>query len=405
MTERLYYTDAYLRMFDSAIVERLTVDGRAAVVLSRTALYAGGGGQPCDVGVIDGVAVVEVYTRETDGAVVHVLAGEIDAQRQTVTAEVDWARRFDMMQQHTGQHILTRAIIALFNVDTVGFHLTADNLTIDLNAAALSDAQIAQAETYANAVIVSNRAVSVRFMTEEALQDVRMRRLPEKIYTEKVRIIDIADFDVNACGGTHVAHTGEVGVLKITQVERKGGKVRVRFCCGGRALREFQHNSEIVRQLTQALTCAPQDVLSVVKNTSAELHEAKKLLKGFRQEFVQDLAKKMLAAVAADGDKTILYVRAGDLLFDADAARQLAMLVTQTAQVRILVGLTGEKAHLVYARHAQAQGDMNRLLQQTLATVGGRGGGKPDMAQGGGTAVTLEQMQAALTAARAAVDV
>jgi alanyl-tRNA synthetase len=112
-----------------------------------------------------------------------------------------------------------------------------------------------------------------------------------------------------------------------------------------------------------------------------------------------------LAAVAADGDKTILYVRAGDLLFDADAARQLAMLVTQTAQVRILVGLTGEKAHVVYARHAQAQGDMNRLLQQTLATVGGRGGGKPDMAQGGGTAVTLEQMQAALTAARAAVDV
>ena len=215
MTERLYYTDSYTTTFQAIVVDQFDHNGRPALVLDRTYFYPVSGGQPADAGTLNGVPVQDVYIRETDGAVVHVLsATPSPAEMQGVQGVIDWDRRFDHMQQHTGQHILSQAFIQVADAHTVSFHLSDNSVTIDLNKEQLRPEDVEQAELLANQVIWEDRAIRIREVSPEEAERLALRKVPE-LESDKLRLVEIEQCDVTACGGTHVSRTGAVGMIKV----------------------------------------------------------------------------------------------------------------------------------------------------------------------------------------------
>jgi len=252
-TKRLYYDDSYLRHFTAQVVESTKVKGRPAVILDRTAFYPTSGGQPHDRGLINGIPVINVIERK-DGTVVHVLEEPLPGEVTTVEGEIDWERRFDHMQQHTGQHILSQACLQRLKAETVGFHLGADYATIDLNKAPLSEKKLEAAEALANAVVFANRPVVARFVSKEELAAMPLRKPPA--VEGPIRIVTVEGFDWSPCGGTHVRATGEVGVIKIVRYERRGAETRLTFLCGERAWRDYHQKNRLLRRLATRFSVA-----------------------------------------------------------------------------------------------------------------------------------------------------
>ena len=400
MTDRLYYNDSYIHEFSANVLEHPTVSEQPAVVLDRTYFYPTGGGQPNDLGEIEGVSVADVFTREGDSAVVHVLSAPITVD--SVTCRIDWSRRFDFMQHHTGQHILSQAFVQVADAHTVGFHLSPDSVTIDLNKTGLSDATIAEVEDLANSVIYENRTVTARIVDPAETAGVRMRNLPERLHTAGLRVIDIEDFDVTACGGTHVAHTGEIGIIKVLRLEKRGDKARVEFRCGKRALLDFRLKNSLIYQLTAALTCGMEELPQSVQRLQDNLKSLQSDLKSANQQLLDYEASQLLAQAAEHNGIKIIKLHFEQR--DAGEVRLLAARLTQTPGTAALLGISGERAHLVFARSADLPDDMNALLKQTLTQIeNGRGGGQPTMAQGSGTA-TVQQIQTVLDEAAKMVE-
>jgi alanyl-tRNA synthetase len=374
------------------VLEHLTINNHPALVLDRTYFYPTGGGQPHDTGEIDGIQVLDVFAREGDSAVVHVLAQPGSAAQ--VNCRIDRTRRVDHMQQHTGQHILSRAFIQLAEAQTVGFHLSDDTVTIDLNRAGLNDEIITQVENLANQSVYEDRAVTVRLVSPEDADGIRMRKLPEHLHTDGLRIVDIDGFDVTACGGTHVARTGEIGIIKILRLERRSDKTRVEFRCGRRALDDYRAKNALIYQLTSALTCGMGEVPSAVQRLQDNLKTAQSALKSATQQLVDYEAIHWLAMARELAGGKLIKAAFADR--EAGDIRLLASKLAQTPGVIALLGATGEPAHLVFSRSADLPQDMNTLLKQALALIQeGRGGGQPSLAQGSGSA-SLEQLNAAL---------
>ncbi len=392
---RLYYDDAYTRAFSARVVERLMQDGHPAVILDQTYFYPTSGGQPNDAGTLGGADVIDVTARKEDGAVIHVLSGEVSGDQ--VACVVDWARRFDHMQHHTGQHILSQAFVQVADAHTVGFHLSADSITIDLDRVNLSDETIEQVELLANEVVWADRPVTARIVQPDDAEGVRIRKLPEHLLTGGLRVIDIDGFDVTACGGTHVARTGEIGLIKVLKLEKRGDKTRVEFCCGGRALRDYREKNAIANQLAAGLTCALGEIPQAVARLQDDFKAAQRALKA-ANGLLLDAEAERLVAGAPDGDgirlvKGVYPDRSfGDL-------RDLAARIAQQPRAVALLATSGDKAQVVLARSADLPQDMNALLKQILPLLGGgRGGGQPQMAQGGGSA-DQDQISAALDTA------
>ncbi len=252
MTERLYYLDSYLQTFDARLVSVGQVGGRPSVVLDRTVFYPTSGGQPFDTGTLGGARVLDVVERE-DGAILHVVEREVevsvsgigDSSIEIVTGRIDWPRRFEHMQQHTGQHVLSAAIDQVCGVRTESFHLGAASATIDL-ARELTLAEIADAEDLANAVVWEDRPVGIRFVDAEDSSALQLRK--ESARTGTLRIVDVEGFDVSACGGTHVTRTGAIGIIAVSGWERLRGGTRLEFRCGVRAL----HRHRLLRDTVDA---------------------------------------------------------------------------------------------------------------------------------------------------------
>jgi alanyl-tRNA synthetase len=406
MTTRLYYDDSQARAFEARITEYLTHDGQPAVVLDRTLFYPTGGGQPHDTGTLDGVPVVEVVARQPDLAVVHVLAHALPADREQVRGELDWARRFDHMQQHTGQHILTQALVTVCEANTVGFHLSPASVTIDLDRTDLTPAQLAEAERLANQVVWDDQPVTARiYATVDQLRaaGVRMRRLPDHIATDGLRVVEIGTFDATACGGTHVRASGQVGVIKLLKAEKRGDKLRVEFACGGRALADHAERLTVTQRLTAQLTAGLADLPELVKRLQDQLADAQRAYKQANQILLEQHADALLASAAPVGG--VRVVRWATDQHDAEALRGVAKRMTAHAGVVALLGCAGEKAHLVLARSADlATLNLNPALKAAFAVLGGgRGGGSPDFVQGGGVPATVAQCEAALQDAYAVV--
>lgn len=401
MTERLYYDDSHLTEFTAHIVERTQVGGQPAVVLDRTAFYPTGGGQPHDTGQIGGVEVIDVLTRESDGEVLHVLAGDPPADE--VTCRVDWDRRFDFMQQHTGQHILTQAFVATAGIQTVGFHLTEDTLTIDLDRGDISQDELDAAEDAANRVIYEDRPVVARLVDPDDTDGVRMRRAPGHLHTDGLRVIDVEGFDVTACGGTHVSRTGELGMIKILKVENAHEGSRVTFMCGWRALRDYREKHTMLEALSNELTTGYWEVGEAVERLRADLKETQRALKSASRELAGYQAARLLAEAEPFGEARL--IRAVFEERDPGDVRALVSELVGEPGVIVLAGIPGETTQLIFARSDDLPHNMNGPLRAAFdALGGGRGGGRPAFCQGGGEGASAEQVADALEVARQALS-
>lgn len=401
MTERRYYSDSHTSKFETNIVERLVWDGKPAVVLDATYFYPTGGGQPCDHGTLNGAQVIDVVTRPEDLAVIHVLGHEIEGD--TVQAEIDWARRFDHMQQHTGQHILTQAFVQTANLPTVGFHLSPDTVTIDLDAPSISADQINTAENLANEVIWRNLPVTARLVSQDEMDGVRIRRIPGHLATEGLRVVSVGDFDQTACGGTHVAATGEIGLLKIIRTEKKGGQIRVEFRCGGRALADYRLRNDTTQRLTALLNVGVPELDQSVVRLQNEIRDMQRQRKAVVQQMLKSNAEELIAAAQAiNGVRVVTLISE---LYDLNDLRILAKQLTATPSVLALLGMPGEKSQIVLTCSPDLPYNLNPALQAGLAMLGNaRGGGPASFVQGGGVPATAAQIEAALNAARAALN-
>jgi alanyl-tRNA synthetase len=402
MTECLYHADPYCREFDATIQR---VDGRGGhtlVTLDRTAFYPTSGGQPFDVGTLGPHRVVEV-SAEDDGSVVHVLdmpdgsrPGDSPPQvGQTVHGTIDWSRRFDHMQQHSGQHVLSAAFDRLYAARTVSFHLGMASSTIDI-ARDLSREEIAIAETEANRVVWEDRPVTIRFVSAEEAVALPLRKEPTREGT--LRLIEIAGFDLSACGGTHVAQTGAIGVIAIGALERFKGGQRVEFFCGGRALGRFRSMRDALGGAVRLLSVLPDEVPGAIERLQTDARERQRAMSSLQHDLARYRADELAASAEHIGARHVI-LRAVDA--DADGLKSLAAaVVTKPGHTVVLVSTT-RPALVVAARSKDGSVSASQVVGALTAKFGGRGGGKPDLAQAGGLDGSPDDI---LAAARSAID-
>jgi alanyl-tRNA synthetase len=388
MTERLYYHDSYLREFEARVVETTTHEGRTALVLDRTAFYPTSGGQPFDLGSLSGVKVLDVVDAD-EGRILHVVDRAPDGSR--ISGTIDWTRRFDHMQQHTGQHVLSAAFDRFLSARTESFHLGADYSTIDL-ARELSAAEIARGEDEANRVVWEDRPVGIRFAGPDEIAKLPLRKEPKREGT--LRLIDVQDFDLSACGGTHVARTGAVGLIAVAATERFRGGSRITFLCGGRALAGYRSLRDAVAGSVRALSVLPGELPLAIERLQADGKELRKQIKEFQSKLaVQEADALADAAVHAGGTRLVAASLAG---WDAAGLKLVAArIVERPGYVAVLVGEPAPAA-IVVARSAGLPHDAGALLRQLVDRHGGKGGGRPEMAQGGGiTSAASDVVQSA----------
>ena len=390
MTDRLYYLDSYCRQFDATVVRARDLDGRPAVTLDRTAFYPTSGGQPFDVGHLGAARVLE--TVDVDEDVMHVLSAPLEPGA-AVTGEIDWSRRFDHMQQHTGQHLLSAAFDRLFDNRTVGFHMGAEVSTIDL-AREASSTDIEQAVDEANRVVWEDHAVSVRFVGQEEAATLPLRK--ESAREGTLRLVEIAGFDLSACGGTHVGRTGAVGMIAVLSGERLRGGSRVTFACGGRALASLRMYRDAVVGSVRTLSVVPADLPSAVERVQAESRDLRKQVRALQDQVaVHEAARLAALAVQIGGVGLIVETVVG---WDAGALKALATAVTGSRPACVVLLSPGPPVSIVVACSAGIPIDANAALKQLLSQFGGKGGGKRDMAQGGGLTGSVEQIASAARA-------
>src|SRR4051812_47524253 len=367
MTERLYLDDPYLRSFHARITEVRAFDGHPAAILDRTAFYPEGGGQPGDRGTLGGARVVD--TQEREGAILHVLDRPIEPGE--AGAEIDWTRRFDHMQQHHGQHLLSAAFDKL-DAPTVSFHLGERTCTIDLDAP-LGKVDGAKAEALANESIWRNLPIVARDFTGEERAKLPLRKEPVK----GDRVVLVEGVDASPCGGTHPARTGEVGCVAVLKAQKWGdGKSRVEFACGARVVLLLHEGNALLAAAAEALKCAPADLPQATARVAAEAQSRRKA----SDALLEDLARLEASRLAAKGFPVVARVERG-----AAFARAVAQAVAQEGGVALLAAVEEGRAHLVFARAKGAAGPaMGALLKESLAVLGGKGGGGPDFAQGSG---------------------
>jgi len=381
MTERLYYHDSFLYDFDARVVDSLDRNGRPAIVLDRTAFYPTSGGQVHDLGMLlaDGkqIAITEVADEE-DGRILHFASEQIPTGTQ-IHGSVDAVRRRDHVQQHSGQHLISAAFIRLFNMPTVSFHMGEESCTIDLEAAGLSSAQAQKAEFLANEVIAEDRPVSIRFVPLEEARQLGLRKLPPK-QTGDLRLINITDFDLTACGGTHVRATGQIGSILVRKVEKVKQGVRVEFVCGLRAVNTARRDYTTLIEAAALYSSHIYDVPEQVRKSLAEAKAAGKAQHKILEELAELYANQMLA----QGTGTLQVITQ---FFPERAAifiKLLAQKLTagKVAVVALLASGAGQPT-LVFAQSPGQKSNMGQLMKDAMAQLGGRGGGSADMAQGG----------------------
>jgi alanyl-tRNA synthetase len=396
-TERLFYTDPYQREFSARVIARREMAGQPAVALDRTVFYPTGGGQPHDIGSLrpaartgDESAVSVTDVMAEDGLVWHVLSAPLAAAE--VTGVLDWPRRFDHMQQHTGQHILSQAFIQVCDAETVGFHLGAASSTIDLNRSDLDAEALARVEAAANAIVDAALAVSSTFVAPEALAGIPLRKPPK--VTEDIRIVEVAGFDWSACGGTHVANTAQVGLIKITATERRGAELRVSFLCGGRARADYARLQAVAQGLVARLSTGQDELIETVDRRAVETQALRKDLTELEGQWIESMALALWSAAESRGPVRVV---AGAFDYPFERAKRIVQTLRTRPGAVVLLGVRGERPQLVFARADDVVLDAGALLRTAVAAGGGRGGGRPDFAQGG--VPTNEGLDAALQAA------
>lgn len=374
-TERLYHRDAYARDFTARVRERRDHKGKPALVLDRTLFYPTSGGQPHDRGTLNGVPVLDVF--EEGDAIVHLLAAPVPDDE--VAGSVDWERRFDHMQQHTGQHILSQAFIRHMEAETVSFHLGEDYVSIDVAAGGLTPEQLYAVEDLANAVIYANDPIHADYVTPERLAALPLRKPPK--VSENVRIVEVEGFDWSPCGGTHCRAAGEVGMIKIRRSERRGADTRVEFLCGRRALLDYRWRNEHLLTLGNVLSVRDDEAVAAALRNMDEAKGRERELSLLRDRLLDHEAAALLAEAPSEFGVALVGEVFPEREFEE--IKRLAQKLSASPRVVALLGSQSRKGQLVFARSADVDLDVSAVLRAAGAAVGGRGGGTPALAQGG----------------------
>ena len=364
MTQKLYESDSYLKEFTAQVLSCEACKGGYAVVLDRTAFYPEGGGQPCDLGVLGGARVLDV--QERDGAILHTVDAPLSG---TVSGTIDWDRRFDLMQQHSGEHMISGTAHRLYGVENVGFHMGAELITIDFDRV-LNWEELLVVEAQVNSAIWLDRPVQVRYYDSEAAcpEDYRSK----KAIAGRLRLVEFPGVDLCACCGTHVARTGEIGPVKLLSVVKFHQGVRIELVCGKRAYDYLAAVTAQNRAVSGLLSAKPFETARAVERTLGELAQIKQEKALWESRCVQARA----AALRDAGD--VLLFEEG---LAPDALRRLCVELMEVCGGRCAVFSGDDESGWAYAL-GQAGGDLRAFVKEMNAALNGRGGGKPNFAQG-----------------------
>ncbi|BDH59984.1 alanyl-tRNA editing protein [Lysinibacillus sp. PLM2] len=377
MRNLFYYQDSMIKDFTANIVRTgMEEDGRPFIVLSNTAFYPTGGGQPHDTGKIEDLDVIDVEKIENE--IRHYVNADPSALPNEVKGTVDWARRFDHMQQHCGQHILSAAFVELFDFSTVSFHLGSELVTIDLNTNMITDEQLSLAENRANEIILENRPIETRWISKSELSQYPLRK--DVTVDEDIRLVIIPDFDYNGCGGTHPSSTGQVSLLKIMDIEKMKNNIRISFVCGNRVLKQLAMRKQVLSAVARSLSVPEEDAADAVnkllkdsKATEKALGEAQESLLTFEgKELMSQSDKKIIAK--AFKNRTIQELQKLGRYIVSENDKIVALLVAENE----------DKLQFVAASGKNAGKSMKELSANVLPLINGKGGGKDFFVQGGG---------------------
>ncbi len=376
MTERLYYTDPYLAEFDAIVLRVEPYEGRLAAVLDRTAFYPTSGGQPFDTGRLGTAAVIEVVDRDDD-LILHVV--DVPLEPGPVRGIIDWDRRFEHMQQHTGQHVLSAAFDRLFSARTESFHLGSASSTIDLNRP-LSPNEIERAEDDSNRVVWEDRPVGIRFADAGEAARLPLRKEPAR--TGRLRLIEVADFDISACGGTHVARTGAIGAIAVQSSERFRGGTRVEFLCGVRALKGYRLLRDAMAASVRLVSVLPMELPAGIERLQADAKETKRHLKDLQMRLAMFEGAALADRAERYGNiQVVIEALEG---WDQNGLKAVASAIAARSGYVAVVFSVPQPSAVAIARAADGTIDSAAVLKKLIERFGGKGGGRPDLAQGGG---------------------
>ena len=392
MTRKLYIEDPYRQHFSSRIVAQKQIADKPGVILEQTVFYPTSGGQPHDTGTLNDIPVVDVFEDESR-RIVHLLKEPVSGLE--VEGRINWERRFDHMQQHTGQHLLSQAFINVCKAETLSFHLGAESATLDLNQSNFTSAAISSVENLANQIIYENREVMAHIVAKNELDHYPVRKPPT--VTDNIRIIEIKDFDFSPCGGTHCSRTGEIGIVKIKKHENYKGGSRMHFACGARALADYREKSDILKRIGDSLSSGAGDLPGNIQKIQEELKSLRSENNHLKKRVLQYEAGSILSERKKIGNFHIIAKIFEDR--DPKELKILAQTVLENSPGTVtLFGVKAPaKASLLFSRSADLPCDMGKLMQVACAVIHGRGGGLPEQAQGGGTDV--EKLEKALQCA------
>ena len=382
MTERLYYDNAYLTAFDAQVLAVKLNGEHFDVLLDRSAFYPTSGGQPFDTGTLGGARVVDVNVE--DGLVWHTVTAPLTVG-ETVHGEIDWARRFDHMQQHAGDHMIAGALHRMMGGVTIGLHISEEVSTIDVampeGVTRISDEEIRRIEQDVNEHIQRDVAIRCWFPPEEELAVLPLRKKPT--VSQHVRIVAIGDDEMVACGGTHPSTAGQIGLVKILSATPARGKMRVAFVAGQRALRDYFRCHEAAHSAAELLSAKVEGLAESVAALQDKLRMAEQELMRIKREGLLSQMNRFIEEAQVQPDGTRLVARFVDA--DANLLRELVSRMIEASGVIALMGAgNGDQYSYVFGRSGDVAADMGALLRDSARPLGGKGGGRPDFAQGGG---------------------
>jgi len=369
-TERLYFQDAYQTEFEAEVLATKEMNGHPALLLASTCFYPEGGGQPSDEGEINGVKVIQVY--EEEGQIWHWLEREVKAEK--VRGKVNWQRRFDHMQQHSGQHLLSQVCWELLRAETLSFHLGETVSTIELSLTHLAENEKKQIEKRVAELIFQNLPIKTYFLDETEASQLPLRKKPVK--SGRLRIVEIQSYDYSACGGTHVRSTGEIGLVKIIGSEKIRQHVRISFVAGGRALTDYQKKNEILDSLAGIFSTSLDQVINSVAKLRDEVKALKKQNRRYGEELNQYEAEKIIAESSGLIIDRIFTDRT------LEEVKDLALKIIHRARFLVIFGFRGEtQDHLLLARSEAIAVDLRTFIPFLRDTLEAKGGGRESLVE------------------------
>ncbi|MFW6131642.1 MAG: alanyl-tRNA editing protein [Candidatus Aminicenantaceae bacterium] len=369
-TKRIYFEDPYQVEFEAKVLKRVKQDNKFALILDQTCFYPESGGQPNDKGGLNGVEVTEV--KEEGDQILHFVNEEITANR--VKGKIEWERRFDHMQQHTGQHVLSQCAHRIYEAETLSFHLGDEYSTLEIDKRKIKEKEIDKLEDCVNKIIFLDKEIKTYFVHEDKIKSVPLRRPPKK--GGEIRVVEVDNFEYSACGGTHVKRTGEIGLFKITKWDRIRDNVRLEFLCGKRAVEDYRIKDRIIRSLSERFTVHEKELYSSIEKKLSELKDQKKEIKKLKLKLADFEVEKIVQGADNKIIKKIYNTKSRDEL------KLLAINVIEKGNYVVLFGLRmKEGCHIILACSEEAGLDMRKYFSQVTSMVKGKGGGSSTLVE------------------------